>query len=94
MKGVFIFVLDRGFVVAGEAEIDSKLAFHWHMERSVTIRRWGTTNGLAELKDGPLRETVLDPVVERHTPFRSVLDIIVPSEKGIAAWKKALSSGR
>lgn len=25
-----------------------------------TIRRWGTTNGLGELYDGPLKSTILD----------------------------------
>ena len=91
MKGIFIFILDRGFVTVADAEIDEKLAFHWHMKAGRTIRRWGTTQGLAELKDGPLEQTVLDQVCERHTPFRSVLDIIVPSEKGNEAWKKSLS---
>ena len=91
MKGVFLFVLDRGFVVIGEAEVSDKLAFHWHMPRSRTVRVWGTSKGLAELRDGPTGKTVLDPVVERHTPFRSVIDILVPTEKGVRAWTKALS---
>ncbi len=94
MKGTFIFVLDRGFVVVGEAEIDGDLSFHWHMPRSVTVRQWGTTKGLAELKDGPLTGTVLDAVCERHTPFRSVLDIICLTPEGVEAWMNVLSASR
>ena len=86
-----IFVLDRGFVVVGEAEVSRDLALHWHMRRSRTVRVWGTTDGLSQLKDGPLDATVLDPVVERTTPFRSVLDILHLSPEGVRKWTKSLS---
>jgi hypothetical protein len=51
---------------------------------------WGRPVGLAELKDGPLVTTVLDPVVERTTPFRSVLDILHLSPEGVRKWTKSL----
>ena len=92
MEGIFIFVLDRGFVVVGEAEPHPEKPFWWRMARSATIRRWGTSNGLAELKDGPLPSTILDPVVERLTPDRSVIDVIVPTEKGVQAWRQVLNA--
>jgi hypothetical protein len=90
-RRVLIFVLDRGFVVVGRAEVSGDIIHHWHMDQSRTIRRWGTTDGLSQLKDGPLPDTMLDPVVERLTPFRSVIDILVPTEKGVAAWEAALN---
>lgn len=91
MTGIFIFVCDRGFVIVGEAAISEQLAFAWHLTRSRTIRRWGTSNGLAELIHGPKPETILDPICTRELPFRSVVDIIHVSEKGCEAWTKALS---
>lgn len=90
MKGTFIFVLDRGFVVVGEAELHESLALCWHLPRSRTVRQWGTTDGLAQLKDGPLDATVLDPVCERTLPFRSVIDIIHLTEKGVERWANSL----
>jgi hypothetical protein len=85
-----LFVLDRGFVVVGRAELDPDLAFHWLLKPGRTVRRWGTTKGLAELKDGPLTNTVLDDPVTRHVPFRSVIEIIEVGEK---AWRRALTGG-
>ena len=87
---IMIFVLDRGFVVAGEAEVSKEFALHWKVTGK-TIRIWGTTEGLAELKDGPLKETKLDTVTERFIPFRSVIEMLVPTKKGVARWKEALS---
>lgn len=91
MQGIFIFVCDRGFVHVGEAEMSKELALSWHLPRSRTIRVWGTSQGLSELKDGPTEKTVLDTVCERHIPFRAVLDIIHLTEKGKKAWTKSLS---
>ena len=90
MKGIFIFVCDRGFVIAGEAEPHESLALCWRLPRSRTVRQWGTTDGLAELKDGPLPATVLDPVCERTLPFRSVIDIIHLTEEGAKRWGESL----
>lgn len=80
MKGTFIFVLDRGFVVVGRAEIDPDLAFHWKLSPGRTVRRWGTTEGIAQLKDGPLAATVLDLPAVRHVPFRAVIELIEVEE--------------
>ncbi len=89
---MYIFVLDRGFVVVGEAVVSTDYAFTWHVKSGCTVRRWGTTNGLAQLKDGPTNETITDGVCERYIPFRSEIERLVVSEKGAKAWKKRLSS--
>lgn len=89
MRGTFLFVLDRGFVVVGNAEVSTELAFTWKLSPGRTVRRWGTTHGLTELKNGPLRETVLDPPAVEYVPFRAVLRIIEVSEE---KWKKHLSA--
>ena len=84
---VFLFVLDRGFVVVGRAAIDAELAFHWRV-RGRTVRRWGTTDGLSQLCGGPLEATVLDPVCWRRVPFRSVIEILEVEE---SKWKSHIS---
>jgi hypothetical protein len=40
------------------------------------IRRWGTTKGLAELRDGPTRNTVLDDTGDVIVPMRAVIHLI------------------
>jgi hypothetical protein len=91
MKGplLAIFVLDRGFVTVGRAEIDPELAFHWRIVGR-TVRHWGTKDGLAELCDGPLPDTVLDRLCVRHTPFRSIIDILEINKKGAERWANHL----
>ena len=86
---ILIFTLDRGFVLVGKAEIDPDLAFHWKLSPCRTIRVWGTTEGLAELQDGPTKDTVLDKVCTERVPFRSVIKIMEVDDK---KWKKHLST--
>ena len=91
MEGTFIFVCDRGHVIVGDATISNEIGLHWHLKVSQTIRTWGTTKGLAELKNGPIEgSTVLDEVCERHLPFRSVIDIIHVTKEGENKWKASL----
>ena len=52
-----IVVLQRGWVVVGEY---SQSGDEVTVSRSRTIRRWGTSKGLAELRNGPLASTQLD----------------------------------
>ncbi len=76
-----IFVLDRGFVVVGRASLSSEIVHAWQVYGR-TIRRWGTTQGLAELRNGPLPQTVLDLPSHRLIPFRAVIEILeVEAEK-------------
>ncbi len=54
-----ILVLQRGWVVVGDWSQDgSEVA----LRNASVIRRWGSTKGLGELRNGPLKDTVLDPV--------------------------------
>ena len=91
MTGLYIFVLDRGFVVIGEASFCKTMPLFFTLENSATIRRWGTTNGLSELQNGPIEGlTVLDEVCTRTTPFRAIIDIIHLTPKGEKAWREKL----
>lgn len=89
MKAVTrILVLDRGFVVIARLKPHPKKAFWYHC-RSRTIRRWGTTQGLAQLVSGPTSSTILDEAVTEDIPFRAILrEIHVEG----AAWKQHLSA--
>ena len=86
-----IIVLDRGFVVACRCPTPQDYALWLPVTDSRTVRRWGTTNGLAELCDGPTAETVLDALVPVATyPVRAVLAVLELTEKGRGAWEQAL----
>lgn len=58
MTNVRILVLQRGWVVVGSY---SEQGDECVLTDASVIRRWGTTRGLGELRDGPLKDTVLDP---------------------------------
>jgi len=58
MNNVRILVLQRGWVVVGNY---SEHGDECVLTDASVIRRWGTTKGLGELRDGPLEDTVLDP---------------------------------
>lgn len=68
-----IFVLDRGYVYAGQAVQEGDF---WRMSNARNIRYWGTTKGLGELVDGPTDKTKLDEVGEVLIPAKSVIHII------------------
>lgn len=57
--GKQIVVLDRGFVYVGDVQLKGDYV---HLNNAKNIRRWGTSKGLGELLDGPLANTVTDPV--------------------------------
>lgn len=81
-----ILLLDRGWVKVGFLG-ESERPFHYSLTNCRVIRRWGTTNGLAQLKNGPLADTVLEEIHNSEIPWRAVLDIIeVDQEK----WKSHL----
>ena len=53
-----IIVADRGFVFIGRVtETEDKII----IDDALNIRKWGTTEGVGQLRNGPLAETVLDP---------------------------------
>ncbi len=65
-----IVVIERGWVVVGEVtSAPDKLT----ITNARCIRRWGTTQGLGQLIDGPQPDTVLDPLGTVVVPIRSVI---------------------
>lgn len=56
---VRIVIGQRGWVWVGRYSTDGEEVT---LRDAKNIRRWGTTQGLGELCQGPLPETVLDPV--------------------------------
>lgn len=71
--GIAIVVLDRGFVYVGQATIDGDWCV---INKAQNIRQWGTTRGLGELVNGPLKDTKLDPVGTVLAPMRAVISVI------------------
>ena len=52
-----IVILQRGWVMIGRFERSGN---DCKLHNALVIRRWGTTNGLPELCNGKLKDTVLD----------------------------------
>lgn len=52
-----IVVLQRGWVAVGHYREEGEKRF---LSGASILRRWGTTKGLGELVDGPLKTTQLD----------------------------------
>lgn len=69
-----IVVLDRGFVFVGKVADDGD---NIRVTNCRNVRRWGTTKGLGELRNGPTEDTVLDEVGEIIAPKRAVIYQIV-----------------
>ncbi len=72
-KGQHIVVLDRGFVYVGEVTCTDAYAT---IKDAKNIRVWGTSNGLGELRNGPLIGTKLDHVGEVIAPHKAVIHFI------------------
>lgn len=68
-----IAVLDRGFVYVGTCSIKDETLT---ITNARNIRKWGTSLGLGELRNGPLPETKLDVVGTVIAPERSVIHVI------------------
>lgn len=58
-EDIRIVVLQRGWVVVGHY---SKIGEDCRLEGAHCVRYWGTTKGLGELREKPLRGTKLDPI--------------------------------
>lgn len=76
--GQMIVVVDNGFVYHGEVTIDDDFCL---ISGAKNIRVWGTKKGLGELRNGPLKETVLDDCGEVLVPKGRVCHFIK------ASWK-------
>tara|TARA_Y100000310_G_scaffold335873_1_gene418978 strand:- start:61 stop:330 length:270 start_codon:yes stop_codon:yes gene_type:complete len=74
ITGFAIVVLDRGFVYVGDTTHDGEWCI---INNARNIRRWGTTKGLGELaQQGPLSDTVLDPVGTVRAPAKALIHMI------------------
>lgn len=72
-SGQHIVVLDRGFVYVGDITVDSEWV---RIERARNIRVWGTSNGLGELRNGPLSDTKLDECGVVLAPRKALISLI------------------
>jgi hypothetical protein len=68
-----IVVLERGFVYIGMVTVDGGWVY---VNQARNIRKWGTTKGLGELVNGPLKDTILDRVGTLKAPLRSLVSLI------------------
>ena len=91
-----IIVLDRGFVMVCRCPEPTNFGFWVPVHDARIIRRWGTTEGLSQLCNGPLSDTVLDAMVEQETiPTRAILRILeVEQGKWEASLKRSSKKTR
>ena len=75
-----IVVLDRGFVYVGNIAKEDDFIV---IKNAKNIRQWGTTKGLGELINGPLKNTKLDAAGTVRAPFRALISLIDVEQK---AW--------
>lgn len=73
MNEIRILVLERGNVLVCRCGDPSSYPFWIPFTDGRIIRRWGTTKGLAELKNGPTSDTTLDDLFSGTIPVRSVI---------------------
>ena len=68
-----IAVLDRGFVYVGDTKLEGDFLI---ITGARNIRIWGTTRGLGQLVNGPLKETKLDVVGTVRVPIKALISLI------------------
>ena len=72
-----LIVLDRGFVLVARCPDLLSVGLYLEATEVRTVRRWGTSNGLAELVTGPTAATVFDAPVPREViPVRAILRVL------------------
>lgn len=82
---VKIVVLQRGWVVVGKYE---KQGEYGVLSNGAVIRLWGTSQGLPQLAQGPLKETKLD---KTEFPMRfHELTVVMTIDCEDSKWIKAL----
>lgn len=81
--GLQIIILDRGYVYVGNVSIDD----NWVLITTArNVRRWGTTKGLGELAaNGPLKDSIIDPVGTVRAPLRALIGLI---ECEVSKWAR------
>lgn len=80
--GYRIVVLQRGWVVVGDVTIEGQV---FVIADARVIRKWGTTKGLGELRNGPLADTVLD---DAGTVRAHVLGVVLTIDVDASKWAR------
>ncbi len=78
-----IVVLERGFVYIGRVDVEGDPVVTIHGARSIV--RWGTTNHLGQLVDGPLGNTKLGAPCTVQCRVGQIIHMIEVSQD---AWTK------
>ena len=60
-----------------------------HMNTARIVRVWGTSQGLNQLVNGPLKETVLDAPADVVSLFHQAIIAVIPASE--AQWQDHLS---
>jgi len=87
---LYIFVMERGFVLVGMPQQNSDNFLFWNLTSCGVVRNWGTTEGLGQLaREGPRTETKIDrepdgTEISKHATYRRI-------PCNMKAWKKWLS---
>lgn len=68
--GIQICVIDNGFVHVGDCTIEADML---KIENCRNIRVWGTSRGLGQLVDGPLKDTKHDECGTVLVPFKRLV---------------------
>ena len=76
-----IVILQRGWVAIGNYSVKNDECL---LTDAAIIRTWGTTKGLGELVNGPLRGTKLDSAGTVKAPMRALISLIDVEQ---AKWK-------
>jgi hypothetical protein len=85
-----ILVLDRGFVLVGYCPDPAGHLLWLTLTNCRAIRRWGTTQGLAELRSGPTPSTQMDAVMPRELiSGRVIIRVLDDLEQD--AWRPHLT---
>lgn len=71
--GQHLCVLDRGFVYVGNVRWEENWVV---IEQARNVRVWGTTEGLGQLRNGPLKDTKLDECGKVLVLERAVIHLI------------------
>jgi hypothetical protein len=83
---VQIVVLQRGWVVIGEYVTNGE---HCLLTKGFVIRRWGTSTGLGELRQGPTAKSTLDPIQNVQWHILAQIFTQKPNQK---IWREVMDA--
>jgi hypothetical protein len=88
---LYIFVMERGFVLVGIPEQDKDDFLFWKLAHCGVIRLWGTTRGLGQLAvEGPQGKTVIDREPDGTAISKNAIYRRIPCD--MRSWQKWLAS--